>query len=60
MYDEKNVTGNQAIGCGVTSCRWNSEGSSCELHRIEVRPCRGCAGSGKADDESCCGSYARR
>ncbi len=61
MFDRKNETGSQVIGCGVTSCRYNREGSECELHRIEVRPCRGCgANSGKPDDESCCGSYSQR
>ena len=51
----------QTIGCGVTSCRYHGDGNYCELHRIEVRPCRGeCSNSGRPDDESCCGSYVQR
>ncbi|MBO4305632.1 MAG: DUF1540 domain-containing protein [Clostridia bacterium] len=52
--------GNQAIGCGVTSCRYNAEGSVCELHRVEIKPCYGCGNTGKPEDESCCGSYSHR
>lgn len=31
--------GSQTIGCAVTSCRYNDEGSYCMLNRIEVEPC---------------------
>lgn len=60
MNGEKSCIGEQTIGCGVSSCRYNGEGRYCELHRIEVRPCKGCGGSGKADEESFCGSYSQR
>ncbi len=55
----KENAGGQSIGCSVTSCRYNREGRQCELHRVEIRPCRGCGCSGKADEESFCGSYVQ-
>lgn len=58
---DKNKIGCQTIGCRVTSCRHNDKGSYCELSRIQVEPCCGqCSGSGKAEDESLCGSYLPR
>lgn len=45
----------QIIGCQVTSCRHNSAGCSCDLDRIDVKPCCDCH-SGR-ENESCCGSY---
>lgn len=49
-------TGRQSIGCEVTSCRYNSHGSECDLHSIMIRPCQNCC-SGRAEDETLCGSY---
>ncbi len=48
--------GKQAIGCEVTSCRYNRQGNECELSRIEVMPCHG-VHDGEASNESLCGSY---
>ena len=57
----KNTYGSQSIGCCVTSCAYNENGSECRLSHIEVEPCRGCrAHTGKAEDESNCGSYKAR
>lgn len=54
----KRDTGNQSIGCCVTSCTYNQNGSECRLSHIEIEPCPGCSGhTGKAADESLCGSY---
>ena len=51
----------QIIGCSVSECRHHGHDNCCELHRIEVRPCRGeRTGSGKPEDESCCGSFVQR
>ena len=50
--------GKQTIGCGVTSCRFNSRGAECELERIEVRPNCDCH-TGDCR-ESLCGSYAAK
>ena len=44
------------IECTVASCAHNSKGCDCSLAAIKVRPCADCH-SGKADDESMCGSY---
>lgn len=57
---EKNKIGCQTIGCRVTSCRYNDGGNYCELARIQVEPCRGKPDTGCAEDESLCGSYAKR
>ena len=55
------VKHDQTIGCSVSDCRYHGDGNRCELSRIEVRPCRGeCCGSGKPEDESCCGSFVQR
>ena len=48
--------GTQTIGCRVTSCRFNNAGNDCSLTKIEVEPSPHCH-SGKACDESLCGSY---
>lgn len=45
----------QSIGCSVTSCRFNAQGSVCNLNRIEVKPKHGIS-SGQPE-ESMCGSY---
>ena len=50
---------NEAIGCCVTSCRYNGSGEHCELEHIEIMPCCGC-GTGKPDDESFCGSFVSK
>jgi len=55
----ENKSGNQTIGCEVTSCRYNREGSHCDLSRIEVMPCRDCH-DGNPAHESLCGSYRAR
>ncbi|MBQ3551967.1 MAG: DUF1540 domain-containing protein [Clostridia bacterium] len=55
----KSKVGCQTIGCSVTSCRFNDEGSYCKLNRIEVEPCYDC-GTGKPADESLCGSYQHK
>ncbi len=47
----------QKIRCTVESCAFNNcDARMCELHQIEVNACPGCS-SGKAEDESMCGSY---
>ena len=46
---------NQTIHCSVGSCRHHSEGNTCRLSAIDVRPNCDCH-SGKCD-ESMCGSY---
>ena len=50
--------GHQTIGCEVTSCRFNSQGSMCNLYRIEVKPCCDCH-TGDTQ-ESLCGSYSAK
>ncbi|MDD3920216.1 MAG: DUF1540 domain-containing protein [Eubacteriales bacterium] len=52
-------SGNQTIGCEVTSCAFNDAGRECELEHINVMPRCGC-NNGKAEDESACGSYEKR
>jgi hypothetical protein len=51
--------GTQTIGCRVTSCRYNHEGSGCSLSKIEVEPSPNC-NTGEPCDESLCGSYVSR
>lgn len=47
----------QLINCTVCSCEYNNEKTQkCELEDIIVRPCNNC-NTGKAEDESMCGSY---
>lgn len=46
----------QSIGCTVCSCEYNHDGRRCSLDNIMVEPCKD-AHSGKAEDESWCGSY---
>ena len=47
----------QKINCTVGSCKYNNSNHHlCELKQIEVKACPGCS-SGKAQDESMCGSY---
>ena len=61
MNNKQSEAGEQTIGCGVTSCRYNGNGSCCQLRRIEVRPCCGDkSSSGQPEDVSCCGSYVQR
>ena len=50
-------TPNSSIRCRVESCQFHMEDKDfCSLNAIQVEPC-GCACTGKAADESCCGSY---
>ncbi|MBS7306821.1 MAG: DUF1540 domain-containing protein [Eubacteriales bacterium] len=49
-------TGNQSIGCAVTSCSYNENGCDCRLNRIQVMPCN-CNHTGCAEEENYCGSY---
>lgn len=58
MTNEK--VGCQSIGCRVTSCLYNGNGSYCELSHIEIEPCRNKPATGNAEDESLCGSYKAR
>ncbi len=51
--------GAQTIGCRVTSCRYNHEGSGCSLSKIDVEPSPNC-NTGNACDESLCASYTTR
>ena len=52
MEDKK-----QVIKCTVGSCEYNDKtAQKCELNGIIVTPCKNC-NSGKAEDESMCGSY---
>ena len=47
----------QKINCTVESCKYNDcDKSLCELKQIEVQACPDCS-TGKAQDESMCGSY---
>ncbi len=50
--------GNQTIGCEVTSCRFNSQGNSCNLHSIQVKPACDCHSGGV--EEANCGSYVAK
>ena len=52
------TNGKQTIGCGVTSCRFNNQGMSCDLNRIEVKPSCDC----HTGDcwEAQCGSYVAK
>lgn len=57
----KPVSGGQSIGCCVTSCEYNENGARCRLSHIDVEPCPGCRShTGRAEDESLCGSYKSR
>lgn len=47
---------NPSIQCGVCSCSYHDPSNYCNLSKIKVDPIPGAA-SGKADDESKCGSY---
>ena len=48
---------NTDIRCRVHSCAYHcGEQEYCSLNAIQVEPCRDCC-SGKAADESMCGSY---
>ncbi len=49
----------QCIYCKVESCAHHDRNGICELESIEIKPCNNCC-SGKAEDESCCGSYNMR
>lgn len=48
---------NEHIACRVNSCEYHcGEKNFCSLSAIQVEPCKDCH-SGKACDESMCGSY---
>ena len=48
---------NPDIRCDVRSCRYHdAETGHCALEGIHVRACEQC-GTGRAEDESMCGSY---
>ncbi len=47
--------GHQFIGCGVSSCDFNSQ-KKCTLDSITVNPAGNCH-TGKACDETMCASY---
>ena len=53
---ERNKQPHQNIDCTVCSCAYNHDGKHCTLDCISVEPCKKCH-SGKAEDESWCGSY---
>ena len=44
----------QTIGCDVTSCVYNHEGTRCDLEHIEVSCCGDSCGR---ENESLCASY---
>jgi len=50
--------GKQSIGCNVKSCGYNAD-KECTLDEIMVKPTEN-THSGKACDESMCGSYKCR
>ena len=51
---------NPDIKCRVDSCRYHGEDENyCTLSCIQVEPCQGNC-SGKACDESMCGSYRQK
>lgn len=57
---KNNVFGSQCIHCDVSSCAYNEPGdSSCTLSSIHVMP-NAQASTGKANEESNCGSYVAR
>ena len=48
---------NDKIRCRVSSCEFHCDSCDyCSLNSIQVEPCAACH-SGKAADESMCGSY---
>jgi len=51
--------GHQSIACGVKSCSYNNNRHECTLDEIEVRPIMN-GNTGKACDESMCGSYMKK
>lgn len=50
---------NKSIQCGVRSCKFHDESNHCCLSQIHVDAIPG-QSSGKAEDESMCGSYCCR
>lgn len=56
---QNNMDPNPSIQCGVCSCSYHDPSNHCSLIKIKVDPIPG-ASSGKADDESKCGSYRCR
>lgn len=51
---------NTDIRCRVTSCAFHCDDQEyCSLNAIQVEPCANCC-SGKASDESMCGSYRKK
>ncbi len=55
----ENIDPNPSIQCGVCSCSYHDQSNHCSLNKIRVEPIAG-ASSGKAADESQCGSYRCR
>jgi len=55
----ENMDPNPSIQCGVCSCSYHDPSNYCCLSKIHVDPMPG-GSSGKADDESMCGSYRCR
>lgn len=50
---------NPSIQCGVCSCSYHDKSNYCSLSKVQIDPNPG-AKSGKAEDESKCGSYRCR
>lgn len=50
---------NKSIQCGVCSCKFHDGSDFCNLSQIRVDAIPG-QSSGKAEDESMCGSYSCR
>lgn len=50
---------NKSIQCGVCSCEYHDQSDYCCLNKIRVEAVPG-QSSGKAEDESMCGSYRCR
>lgn len=47
---------NSGVSCGVTECRFNSDGVSCKLDKIHVGNVCDCSG----EHCTCCDSYQKR
>lgn len=56
---QNNMSPNPHIQCGVCSCSYHDPSNHCSLSKVNIEPIAGAA-SGKADDESKCGSYRCR
>lgn len=57
MKDSK--SGAQTIGCEVNSCQYFNDRGMCDLNHIVVKPCASC-NTGRAEDETLCGSYQKK